>query len=331
LSSARLVAGSGDVATSWDFGYDFSSNQARAIGAPSDFTFACVNTGNTQAAGSAPDGVPDWAVGELRSTYRPGLGAEALALATTMRPWLAPQTVDLSPAPSDVTSASYRPTDAGRLQAYLQSEYLLLPSYSLNAVDVIDPTGTGWAVGDHGAIVHLGPDKSAASGGRVAPPGLGAHEPASAPEQSAYEPFRPVAGAAQAGIVPALAQRPLERLAKPAMVPMGSPNLTLAHDEEPHAISLPREDVGQIVMNRDASEGWAIGPGADVLQKDRYSFSLHLSLTLQHFTGGQWSRCDQVGVPGLVAADPACASLAPLRFAGPHGTPVLISAAAHQL
>src|SRR5439155_24973617 len=152
-----------------------------------------------------PDAVPDWVVGDLESTARPGLGARALAVSTVTRPTLTPDTATAPSSPTDVLSGQYKPTDAPRAQGYLASQYFLLPSYALNAIDVIDPTGQGWAVGEHGAIVGLGISGGGlATGGREpAPPVLRDHEPGALPDGSAYDAFRPLA-AAQPGTVPPL-------------------------------------------------------------------------------------------------------------------------------
>ena len=45
-----------------------------------------------------PDGIPDWVVGELRSTAKPdGLGSRALVMANSVRPMLVPETVNPKP------------------------------------------------------------------------------------------------------------------------------------------------------------------------------------------------------------------------------------------
>src|SRR5205085_8023403 len=95
--------------------------------------------------------------------------------------------------------------------------------------------------------------------------------------------------------------RPLAQLAQPRLVPAGSP------DPSRRPKDGPAEDVTQIVMSRDGSEGWAIGPDtAAQLPLDG------TAVTLYHYDGSVWSRCDMHGVPPQLPPDPACSSLAPL-------------------
>jgi hypothetical protein len=180
LSTARLLAGDGDIAQSFD---GWSGNR----GGPSDIHEAgiggdvgCLNHQADLYTGG--DAVPDWAVGELRSTDA-GLGARALLLGTATRPARTPDTIN-EPQAADLTSGSYAPTDQKRLTAYLRSQYFGLDTYSLNAINVIDPFGIGWAVGLHGAIARLGDDSNTSGTGggpsseiEPAPPTLGTRRP----------------------------------------------------------------------------------------------------------------------------------------------------------
>ena len=173
-----------------------------------------------------------------------------------------------------------------------------LPAYALNSLELTDEfRNEGWAVGDHGAILKLGAETAAGAAAREPqPPQLGSREPATLPDSSAYDAFRPF-GAAEPGLVPPLAGRPRVQLEEPRFVAGGSPNSLLAGS--PDGTASQSEEVEQIVMSRDGSEGWAIGS----------------ALALHHFDGSRWRRCDTDGVAGLVEPDPACRDLAPLRRA----------------
>src|SRR5204863_1668409 len=114
-------------------------------------------------------------------------------------------------------------------------------------------------------------------------------------------------GTGPAGPVPALNDQPVEHLGAARIEPAGSP------DPRSRTGQTPIEDVNQIVMNRDASEGWAIGPNADTDELlGSPVFSRFTTQTLYHFDGDRWSRCDMVGVPGVLPADRACGELAEL-------------------
>jgi hypothetical protein len=254
------------------------------------------------------DGLPDWAVGELRATRLASIGARALVL-TTERPGLAPDTVNYDEengGPSVITDSptTYQATDpqGAKLRAYLKSAYYLLPSYSLNALDMIDPTGAGWTVGDHGAILELG-DQGATSGQAVEPDPPHLHSQGQA-ESLGADPFvtaRPSSTAA-AGAVPPLAAQPHLHLNQVEPMAMGYADPT----RQPGG-GVAIEQVHQIVMSRDGGEGWAIGP-------NDASGNVSKAATLYHYDGATWTRCDIEGIPGVRDPDPACAALRPLRF-----------------
>src|SRR5207245_4325190 len=70
----------------------------------------------------------------------------------------------------------------------------------------------------------------------------------------------------------------------------------------------------------DGSEAWAVRPASvDNVMGDP---------TLYHYVPSDWTRCDIGGVAGVVPADPACATLAPLLhyFAGYDRHPVQLQA-----
>src|SRR5262249_43576766 len=150
LSTARLVSGDGDSGGAFGSDLNHSPPPTEAHGSPAETSVGYLKCGNVDAR-EKPDIVPDWSVGELGSK-RDARGTQALAFSTVTRPALVPDTVKHDPTPSDLT-AGHTPTDQEKMAAYLESQYFLLPSYSLNSIDVIDPTGTGWAVGEHGAIL----------------------------------------------------------------------------------------------------------------------------------------------------------------------------------
>jgi hypothetical protein len=168
------------------------------------------------------------------------------------------------------------------------------PSYTVNAIDMLDDENVGYAVGDRGAILRFGSPPQESD-----PPSLGSRRPAELAELSPYDEHRP-APAGEVGEVPAAATQPREQLDEPRMVRSGSP------DGNEIGTDLPAEDVGTIVMSRDGSEGWAIGPTPESSDEGRGGV-----MTLHRYEGGQWTRCDPVGMPELgVEADPACADLA---------------------
>jgi hypothetical protein len=169
------------------------------------------------------------------------------------------------------------------------------PTWSLNAINMRDSENIGYAVGDRGAIMRFGhppvePD----------PPTLGKAAPARLADDSPYAGVKPPAAGSVAA-VPSLASQPRLRAADPQLVAAGSPDGNQIGSDQ------PVEDAAQIVMSRDGSEGWAIGPTPEGRVSGGGSGGV---MTLYHYREGQWRRCDPVGVPGLLEADPACASLA---------------------
>ncbi|HEX2016729.1 MAG TPA: hypothetical protein VGN69_08545 [Solirubrobacteraceae bacterium] len=254
-----------------------------------------------------PDGVMDWAVGELTDTTAPG---QAAAMTTTLQPYgVSPPSPLTCPLTSpDVTCKPQ--SDPTQITKQTQSMSVFkLPSYRLNSFSLLTPSGIGWAVGDKGAILRLGGTGLVGQNlPEPAPPALASGTAGVPADDSSYDAFRPLARG-PAGSVPALGNQPLDRLAAPRMIPVGSPNPTKPSGER-------EENVSSIVMSRDGSEGWAIGAGYGAANS---------TTTLYHYFGGRWTRCAPDGIPGVVPADAACASLAKLRV----GTsPVLLITAA---
>jgi hypothetical protein len=330
LSSARLVAGDGDLDRSsyevrnpaFGFGSTFPEwslgPERRWIGGPSDLktnqqvTFLGNKDCETSTSDIRADGAPDWAVGELRASHRTGLGAQALVYGNNLRPPVQPGTID-SPCGTEtashqtivgycgaaganttkLTDPDYKPTKPEKLAAYLASKYFRLPSYGLLAVEVIGDSGQGWAVGEHGALMKLSESAgNSQAKSEPGPPGLGPRRPATAPDSGPLGGKAPSSSVGHA--VPALAQRKRLVLSKPQLAPWGSPNPAAKHAQGDGTAQYPSE----LVMSRDGSEGWAVGtrlPGQGT--------------TLMHYDGEAWSYCEMTGLPGQVERDPACASL----------------------
>jgi hypothetical protein len=293
LSSMRLVAGDGDIAGKRP---RFDQQHQRVTGVPPDT--------------SRPDGVMDWAVGELRAS------GQALAFRTTGRPYSAIDAPDPLKCPSAAgftdVSAECRPEDQpGKITEQTTSgDVFSLPSYALNGFTALGTSGSFWTVGDRGAIFSFGTTEQAASLETVKnPPTLGAPEQVALSNRAPYDPFRPL-GAVEPGVVPPLAAQPVEKLETMELVPAGSPRATV--------VDSLNEGVNEIVMSRDGSEGWALGP---VGYESTYS-----KTTLYHYSGGRWTRCDSRGVPGVLAPDPECAALRELMEL--RGSGVHIAAAA---
>ncbi|MDX6652413.1 MAG: hypothetical protein QOJ38_1194, partial [Solirubrobacterales bacterium] len=283
VSSARLVAGDGD----------FQNHQ---------LTLADRLAGG--AAGSN-DGFIDWAVGGLRGARR------GVAYTTTARtfgltnggntadgpnidaPFPVACPGNRTPAQDNATKC--QPNDKAAEQA--KSGYLFnLSSYFLNDFTFAAESGIGWGVGDRGAIERLGGNEAGAGGTlqKESAPALGAKRAAPAPPRQPYESTKPSL-TTDPGEVPARASQPLEKLSAPKMTSYGSPN--------PHGDG---ESVNQVVMSRDGSEGWAIGPFSTIGQ------ILSAQMTLFHFDAGRWRRCGTDSVEGVIKADPACEALWPL-------------------
>ena len=281
--------------------------------------------------------IPDWAVGELRSTAITGRGRRGLVVKTrTAQRTSSAHDLPPPPIPTSLTDpeaynkaisntiaeatararegASYRPTSKEMLEAHIQSFDYLTTSYTLNSVELVGDSGSGWAVGDHGAIARLGSKSGDGESGGAAeppPPRLGSRTPKPLPDRSALG-GEPRAG--RAGGVPALRQRPREALPEPRVVNGGSPDAT----HNPAVRDIATEDVSQIVMSRDGEEGWAIGPNPKMGVNPFPGFNHGMGTStgvasFYHYDGSTWTRCDPVGVPGQLAADPACASVRGLR------------------
>ncbi|MEA2386240.1 MAG: hypothetical protein QOJ22_414 [Thermoleophilaceae bacterium] len=220
-----------------------------------------------------------------------------------------------------LATGDYVLTDEARLRGSRAGLEGLVSSYTLNWIDMVDlqgkPTGQAWAVGDHGAILRLdagGAEKAAGTRGEPAPPTLSGGDADLSPP-GAFDSVRPV-GAARPGQVPALASRPLEQLTAPRIVSMGSPDATHAGADcqltGSNFYCSGLEDVGQIVMSRDGSEGWAIGPNPPMHPAAGGGTSAYGRASLYHYDGAEWRRCDPKGLPGVSQPDPACAGLVPL-------------------
>jgi hypothetical protein len=306
LSTARLVAADGDTART----VTESFSNVTTPGHPDTYT-ADAFCSNVVPPG---DAIPDWMAGELRATALPDLGSRALAV-TTDRELLAPDTIDTHTNDVQSNPTSYQPTDAKKLGAYARSASFLLPSYSLNALKAVGGSGVYWAVGEHGAILELGGEGSAAPvTNEPAPPKLGTHTPAQLGDSAPYAGARPGVPAGTNAGAPALDSMPLRHLAEPQMVGAGYADPTRP---APGAGGAPSpEDVRQLVMSRDGTEGWAIGP--DTLGDSR------TAPTFYHFDGSVWSRCDSVGFEGVLPPDPACAGVAGLRRFNSGGAPVAV-------
>ena len=201
---------------------------------------------------------------------------------------------DLSTAPSFANSSV--PCDpqklepsADRYAATARSLHLFaLPSYALNAVDVLDDpleNGAGWAVGDHGAILSLAGETGAQAQLREPkPPQLGAPAEGPLPDTSPYDSHRQPPNA-EPGTVPPFGAGEAERLDEPRFVLRSSFRMESAI-----------QSVKTIVMSRDGSEGWALGS------------------SIFYFDGVDWRHCPRGGAPGAQAGR-TCPDLGPLKNA----------------
>lgn len=118
LSTSRLVDADGDSAGS----------QAR-------------NTPPWVTAPSGRDGIPDWAVGETRAERSP-FGRRGLFAATHLRPARLDTVSDPAALGGDPGGVdSYEATDERRLDRYLSAGLAQSTSYSLNAIDMVEPGG----------------------------------------------------------------------------------------------------------------------------------------------------------------------------------------------
>jgi hypothetical protein len=278
LSDVRLVAGDGD----------FASTQGRTA-------LATVPT-------PQPDGRLDWAVGGLPN-------ARGAAYTTTEGSSPLSDVLDCRGADNlaqyagenalGVLTCEAKGTDGAGKE--LQSQRLVyLESYTLNAFDYEPLGAVAWAAGDRGALVRFGGDGKLRSTAQPNLPELGPPEPIAPADTSAYEGFRPLAPEGAVGPVPPLKDRPLNHFAGLRLVPDGVPDPTRRRFGD------PRENLSDIVMSRDGSEGWALGT-ADLAQN---------GVALHHYDGERWARCDPSGIADRLEADPACAAWAPLQRQG---------------
>ena len=298
---------------------------ARLVAADGDLTRACVDpqfTGigggesNRNPCGKAnpPDGVPDWAVGVLRSSGRGIAYTTATVTRRLAGPFPSPYhgggpignyrlescTGEDATHIADQTDASYSQdlcTPAGYLKSSQSKGLFMLPSYALNAYRAVGAQGIGWAVGDHGAVLRLGDGPPIAGEDTDTSPPIKAHPPASLGAEGGYQGFHePLSD--RPGLVPPFGERhTAKRLPKPQFVPAGSPDLSVD--------AIAGEDVSSIAMSRDGSEGWAVGPGESQV------FGSPDKTTLYRFDGLKWARCG-VYPNGPVPADPTCEDLARL-------------------
>ncbi|MDX6652263.1 MAG: hypothetical protein QOJ38_1044, partial [Solirubrobacterales bacterium] len=269
LSNVRLVAGDGD-----------EDGPPTAI------------TGQGLLPGwQYPDGVMDWAVGELMST------GQGVAYTTTAhrRELSEPRLLKCSPLivppKCDLPSADYI------AQQQRSQSLFALSTYALSGYTYLPATHVGWGVGDRGALVRLAPAGSFSRDVEAAPPALGARSSANLPDSSPYDGFRAPESKHGPGLLPVLTAQAPQKVSQSQLVPAGSPNAAFGNGQT----------VGTIVMSRDGGEGWALGPQVDVSGS---------TTALFHYALGKWSNCDPLGLRAqgdtLVSPDPACADLAQL-------------------
>jgi hypothetical protein len=221
---------------------------------------------------------PDWLVGQKRSS------GQALAYSTYVPRGPNPVVETGNPVAGQPPIA--HPEHATETDGSFN--YFLLPTYALNAVDELPASETTWAVGDHGAILRYGdPDKSPPLED-PAPPRLGARAPGSLPNHAAFDPFRPLGGVAPGDGVPSLVERPPD--AGPGWTAAGSPATQRG------------EQISEIAMSRDGSEGWAIAAAGGY-------WSPQSAMVLYHYADGSWTTCETPSQAGVGVADPACAAL----------------------
>jgi hypothetical protein len=321
LGSARLVAGDGDGEKSGSLPLDWA---APLSGSPDRYTRgdprAAETTGRCSEDADTPgDGVPDWAVGELRGV-RSEHGTRGVVLGTATRPRLRP---DVLADPDPENPTAYERPDQEDLEEVTRSQYFAVDSYALRDVAFPPGGGDGWAVGAHGAIVRYGVASGSTALGRTTQmPELGEREPEPGPDLAAYDALRPLT-VAEPGRVPPLDAQAHRQLDRPRLEPAGSPD------------PVAREtgfvpDVRKIVMSRDGSEGWAVGPSDEAETTPGSNDRQELGPTLIHYARGRWTPCDAEGIPGHVPADPACSRIAGLwnYTVGGQRTGVWIKAAA---
>jgi hypothetical protein len=286
LSDIRFVAADGDL------------NGPQTSSASLDFDSA---NGGVYRRG--PDGMIDWAVGEHRRT------GQGIAMTTTLA-------VNVLHAPSPLNcptpkvDPTCKPASPDEIQKRPKSIALFqLPSYGLNSIAPVGNTGTDWAVGDKGAIVHLG--GSGDTGALVPepnPPRPASAKPAQLPASSSYDGFRQGGQSADSHQPPSFNSR-VETKSMPKLTSWGSPRTYRSH-------ALAGEKVETIVPSRDGHEAWALGSGPGDFGGGP------LRTTLFHFDGQKWTPCDPLGVAEQLAPDPSCSGLASLvQYREPDGTP----------
>ena len=204
-----------------------------------------------------------------------------------------------------------------------RSSYLFkLSSFFLNGFAATDD-GVRWGVGDRGAIQRFG--NNAGSGRTERPesaPKLGAKRHTPGPGKGPYESTRPELSDSP-GTVPPRSSLALEKdegcpeQESPSAGVLSCPRFSSYGAPNPNAQDLGGEGVRQIVMSRDGSEGWAVGP----FSSDPFAGAT----TIHRFDGTRWARCGTETLEGAFEADPACEALRPLRQ---HGSGVKFTAAA---
>ena len=302
---AAFTAYDGLSPTSTHFGpYRLVAGDGDSLGVP----------GANTVSPAGNDGTMDWAVGEDTTTGR------AVAYATALPPGIDDLQGLSCPGAGSIdvqdngSRAAYQnalqsaPTSCKVDQAGAQGNgrsrnLFALGSFALNAFTSIGDTGVGWGVGDDGALERLG-GQAGAGGAGTEPnqPQLGPQSPNPLSDMSPYAALAPPPTGGQPGTVPPLAAQPLRVLGSRQLLAAGELDPTREYGID------PAEEVSSIVMSRDGSEGWALGPG-DLPT----AFEADPTTTLYHYRAGWWSRCDAVGIPGRALPDPACAALAGLR------------------
>ena len=240
--------------------------------------------GLTHQLSNGVDGMFDWAVGRFKESEQ----GVAYTTIPSAAPLPNPLTCIVEEAQEacdvDLSNVTDHDTSSKRL--------LRMGTYALNAISHVPQTAgpVAWAAGDRGAIARLRGEGNAGGASEPDAPPLQVGAATRLSERGPFDPFRASVGVAGPGVVPPLAERPLERLPARTLVPWGTA------DASRHFNSLPFELPTALAMSRDGSEGWAVGHG----------------MALQHFDGERWARCDIDGLNGVYTPDPACESLRPL-------------------
>jgi hypothetical protein len=241
-----------------------------------------------------PDGLMDWAVGELRSSGQ-AAGYTTLRYGKIRASPTQPNPLTCDPLEFTVEC---EPKEGGEITAATKSQSLYrLPAYALNALSYSPDGAVVWAAGDKGAILRLGGEGSVSrKTPEPDPASVGSKQQASLPNAAPYQGLAPASDGVP-GEVPDLAAQPTEKLPEPRLLDTGLPNPRDGADDSVRAI----------VMSRDGSEGWAFGGTATAQRQG----------TIFHFDGHRWQSCETTGIPGQTAPDPACDDLAFLQKADP--------------